>query len=200
MPVLVVGGGAGVGKTTAARTLADWHGAGWLQLDTLWLALAEAAAPADRALLRVDAAIRQAAVAGDSSSATVQRLVEQHVAAARWMSAAVATAVWFEAETHAMLVVDGAWLLPDDVAALRDRVGEVRAAYLVEPDREALQATLDSRRAGRPAQRHHRLVGDVVWAYGQRLAREAEARGLAVVEARPFATQADRLSDALEVG
>ena len=41
--LVLIGGSAGSGKTTVAQTLAAELGAGWLQLDTVWLALKAAA-------------------------------------------------------------------------------------------------------------------------------------------------------------
>lgn len=37
--LILVGGSAGSGKTSVARTLAGDLGAGWLQLDTVWIAM-----------------------------------------------------------------------------------------------------------------------------------------------------------------
>ena len=43
--LLLIGGSAGTGKSTLARSLASQLGASWLQLDTIWVALKAAARP-----------------------------------------------------------------------------------------------------------------------------------------------------------
>jgi predicted ATP-dependent serine protease len=40
--LLLIGGAAGIGKSTVAHTLATRHDAAWLQLDTLWIAMRDA--------------------------------------------------------------------------------------------------------------------------------------------------------------
>ena len=49
--LLLVGGSAGSGKSTVARSLASRLGAGWLQLDTIWVAEPEGTEPLRRLIV-----------------------------------------------------------------------------------------------------------------------------------------------------
>ncbi len=56
--LILIGGSAGVGKTSVARTLARELGAGWLQLDTVWIAMKAAAGRGSSAFSLLDVAGR----------------------------------------------------------------------------------------------------------------------------------------------
>jgi adenylate kinase family enzyme len=52
--LILIGGSAGTGKTTVARGLASRLGAGWLQVDTVWLAMQAGAAKSSRVAKLLD--------------------------------------------------------------------------------------------------------------------------------------------------
>ena len=192
--LLLVGGAAGAGKTTAARSLAKRLSAGWLQVDTLWIAMQEAL-PRDSARyrqLRVDERITQ-------SSDPVELLVAGHVQASRLVCAALPRVLQFELQTHETLVADGAWLLPEFMAGLRLDDVEVRGAVLYEPELAEVRAAMDSRRAMKMVAPWHERSARASWAYGQWLAGEAERFHIPVVAARSRAGLLERLCDALGV-
>ena|SRR5215210_3028539 len=56
--LILVGGSAGSGKTTMGRALAAGLGAGWLQLDTLWIAMKAAVGEGSPAFQVLDVAGR----------------------------------------------------------------------------------------------------------------------------------------------
>ena len=187
MTVYVIGGGAGAGKTTAARALSRRLGAGWLQVDTIWLALLEGCRPESpqRDVLDVRTAARSGAYAADE-------LVRRHVAAAEAVEAVLPTVLAFEAAAHEDLVVDGSWLTPAGVQRLAVEL-PVRAAYLHEADPVAVRRAMDTRRAGAHSRPWHDALARLAFDYGQWLADEAAARGIPVIPARPFDTQAQRV-------
>ena len=126
MAIFAVGGGAGVGKTTAARALSASLGAGWLQLDTIWLTLIEGAEPgsARHDALDVRAAVRSAAVAG---RADPDELLVRMIAAARLVEEVLPQVLAFESAAHRHLVVDGSWLTPTGVARIAADLPMLRA-------------------------------------------------------------------------
>jgi predicted kinase len=193
--IYAIAGGAGVGKTTAARALAARLGAGWLQLDTVWLTLMEGADPgsARRVALDVRAAVRAAARAG---AVDPDALLMRMIAAARLVEEVLPTVLAFETATHPHLVIDGSWLTPAGVGRLAADL-PVRAAYLQEADPVAVRRAMDTRRAGAHPRPWHDAMAHLAWTYGQWAADQAQARDLPVVAARPFATQVQRVSQAL---
>ncbi len=191
--LVLVGGSAGTGKSTAAEALAGRLGASWLQLDTLWLAM-RAIAPVGgrlRTVLDVDAHLRAAVD-------PVDVLVERHVAASEVVCSALPEALALEVETHRLVVADGAWVLPGWAADLRLPDTGIATVILHEPDPVRLRAALTERRTGSPEPWHESSLAVFV-AYGSWLARRAGDVGLAVVAPRPYATLVDRLLAALDL-
>jgi 2-phosphoglycerate kinase len=191
--LVLLGGTAATGKSTAARALAERLGASWLQLDTLWIAMRDVAPPGGRlhAVLDVDAHLR-------ADVDPVDLLVERHVAASETVCAALPEALAFELDVHPLVVADGAWLLPRWAAGLRLPDTEITTAFLHEPDPEGLRAALVSRRVG-PTNPWHETSNAVLWSYGAWLAEQAATVGLPVVAPQPYATLLDRLVVALDL-
>lgn len=97
--LVLIGGTAGTGKSTAARAVAGRLGAAWLQLDTLWIATRDAA-PAgsdERLRLDIDSRIR-------SRTDPLDELVQHHIAASAAVCAALPHALAFELQTHPVVV------------------------------------------------------------------------------------------------
>lgn len=188
---MLVGGGAGTGKSTAARLVAQQLEASWLQLDTLWIALRDAAPEGSpqRDLLDVDAHLRRAVDPTDD-------LVARHAAASGAVCAALPAALAFELEAHPTVVADGAWILPAWAARLSFPGVEVSSVFLHEPDPDRLRTALGSRREG-PSLDWHATSNRLAAAYGDRLAEQAAGLGLPVLESRPRASLVDRLLAAI---
>jgi 2-phosphoglycerate kinase len=196
MPRLyLIGGSAGAGKTTTARQLAQELSAGWLQVDTVWLALQDAAPRVSetRRLLAIDERIRQL-------DGTVEQLVEHQLAAAAFVCGALRRAFLFELQAHETVVADGAWLLPEFIANLELEDTAVSGAIIYEADRAQVQAAMASRREGpRMVAPWHELSATTSWQYGNRMAEEARQHSIPVVAARPRDTLLARVSTALTV-
>ena len=190
--LFLVAGSAGSGKSTLAKALAHELAAGWLQLDSIWLAMKIAAGegtPA-RDVLDIDRRMRLEDEAdGDVLAA--------HVAASGEVCRALPTVLGLEFEAHERLVVDGAWLLPSFVTELELPDTAVRAVYVVQRTEADVEAALIARRGGLPLEDRHRVMNRRIFQYGAWLANEARAQDLPIVEALPFESLLDRAQAAL---
>jgi 2-phosphoglycerate kinase len=193
--LLLVSGSAGSGKSTVARSLASQLGAGWLQLDTVWVALKAAAGPGTPAYdeLAID---QRMADENDSDEA----ILAAHVAAAETICRVLPEVFAFELATHDVLVVDGAWLMPSFVAGLALDDTDVAAIYLQHSSPDAVATALAPRLAGRERQARHVRMDRRIWQYGDWLAGEARRHGFPVLDPLPFETLDARVVYALGVG
>jgi 2-phosphoglycerate kinase len=190
--LFLVSGSAGSGKSTLAKALAHELDAGWLQLDSIWLAMKVAAGDDTQAqdLLDIDRRMRRKDESDDG-------VLAAHVAASGEVCRALPTVLRLELEAHERLVVDGAWLLPSFVTELELPDTEVRAVYVVQRTETDVEAALIPRRGGLPLEDSHRLMNRRIFQYGTWLAAEAHAHNLPVVEALPFKSLLDRARAAL---
>jgi 2-phosphoglycerate kinase len=185
--LFLIAGSAGSGKSTLAKAVAHELDAGWLQLDSIWLAMKVAVGegtPA-RAVLDIDRRMRLENEADDD-------VLAAHVAASGEVCRALPTVLELELQAHERLVVDGAWLLPSFVRKLELPDTEVRGVYVVQRTEAEVEAALIPRRGGLPLEDRHRLMNRRIFQYGAWLAEEARAHGLPVVEALPFESLLDR--------
>lgn len=190
--LILIGGTAGSGKTSVARRLSGDLGAGWLQLDTVWIAMKAAAEPGSSRsdLLDVDGRLSRG---GDSD----EQLLAAQVAASHAVCEVLPDVFRFELDTHAVLVADGSWLLPSFVAALELPDTDVRCAFLQHADIDGVAAALAPRLGGRPAEERHVRMNRQIWRYGAWLREQAQVHDLPVLDPQPFATVAARTHAAL---
>jgi 2-phosphoglycerate kinase len=190
--LLLVGGSAGSGKTTVAQTLAHDLGVGWLQLDTVWIAMRAAVGHGSSAfrLLDVPGRMRR----GDDSDG---ELLAAHVAASKAVCAVLPEVFAFELDTRPVLVADGAWLLPSFIAGLDLPDTEVRCIFLQHAGVDGVTAALAPRLGGRPPQERHVRMNRQIWEYGAWICEQARVHDLPVLDPLPFATLPHRARSAL---
>jgi 2-phosphoglycerate kinase len=193
--LLLVGGSAGSGKSTVARSLASQLGAGWLQLDTVWVALKAAAGPDTPAYEQLAVDQRMA-----NENESDEAILAAHVAAAQTVSRVLPEVFAFELATHGVLVADGAWLVPSFVAGLALDDTDVAAIYLQHTSRDGVRTALAPRLAGRDRQPRHDRMDRRIWQYGDWLAAEARRHAFPVLDPLPFQTLDARVVYALGVG
>lgn len=175
-----------------AKVLAHELDAGWLQLDSIWLAMKVAAGegtPAHK-VLDIDSRMRRAEESDDA-------VLAAHIAASGEVCRALPTVLRLELESHDQLVVDGAWLLPSFVSRLEVPDTVVRAVYIVHRTEADVGMALRERRGGLPLEDLHRLMNRRNFQYGTWMADQARTHLLPVVEALPFESLLDRASAAL---
>jgi 2-phosphoglycerate kinase len=190
--LFLVAGSAGSGKSTLAKALAHELDAGWLQLDSIWLAMKVAAGEGTpmRDVLDIDRRMRREDEADDD-------VLAAHVAASGEVCRALPTVLGLELQAHERLVVDGAWLLPSFATDLELPDTEVCGVYVVQRTEADVEAALIPRRRGLPLEDRHRLMNRRIFQYDAWLAEEARAYQLPVVEALPFKSHLQRARAAL---
>ncbi len=190
--MLLIGGSSGTGKTTLARAIGREVGAAWAQVDDFRLVLQRITTPSQQPALH-------AFLSGDVWRRPPEEVRDRFIAVGEVVSHALEIVVAHHVATDAPLVLEGDGILPA-MAALRIFAGldvgdRVRAVFLVEPDEQViLRAMLDrGRGVDRYTEPEQRAQAHGSWLYGQWLRTQAGLRGLPVVEARPWATLADRV-------
>lgn len=195
--VLLIGGSSGTGKTTLARTIGRAAGAAWIEVDDVRLALQRLTTPSQQPELH-------AFLSGDVWRHPPEELRDQFIAMGEVVSNALEIVVANHVATDAPLVLEGDGIVPA-MAAKRTFAGlevvdRVRAVFLVEPDEAVILRTMLDRGRGidRLTEPEQRTQVHASWLYGQWLRTQAERHGLPVVEARPWATLADRVRDIVD--
>jgi len=128
-----------------------------------------------------------------------ERLRDGLIGTGEAMSPAIEIATASQIDHAGPAIFEGDGILPALAAAplLRARVasGQVALVFVVEADEAALLANMLARGRGmaaRPAA-EQRTEARAKWLFGQWLVAEAGRHGLPVVEARPWATLAERI-------
>jgi 2-phosphoglycerate kinase len=181
--LFLIAGSAGSGKSTMAKAMAHHLDAGWLQLDSIWLAMKAAVdeGTPEHNVLDIDRRLRRADEADDD-------LLAAHIAASTAVCRGLPIVLEFELQAHQRLVADGAWLLPSWARELQLPDTDIRVVYVVHRTEADAEAALTPRRGGLPLEDRHRHMNRRIFQYGAWLAHEAQAHDLPVVEALPFET------------
>ncbi len=198
--VLLIGGSAGVGKSRAAKMLAQRFGVSLMMADDVRLALQQMTTPTSHPEMHVLSArpseqltpedIRDGLIRiANALSPALEMICAHHVAVAG----------------AGKLIIEGDTLLPR-MAAERQHSqlkyfadltthDEIRAVFLTEPDEKALLEQMREFSIGFSALKavdQERIVR-ASWLYGQWLAQEADAYGVPVVPVRPWDTLIERV-------
>lgn len=198
--VLLLGGPSGVGKSVAARELGLRLGIPWMQVDDLRLALQYS-----RVTLPQGTPELYFFMAPDVWQQSPERLCRGLIDVGELLLPALEIVIAHHVDTQAPLILEGDGILPSllerPLVSERAKRGSVSAAFVVEPNEAALLDNMLARGRGIDERGRHELETEAraKWLFGERIASEARERGLPVLEARPWATLADRLLAAFNI-
>ncbi len=199
--VLLIGGPSGVGKTIAAQEIARRFGVSWLQVDDLRLALQRS---------RVTLPEGTDALYFFEETPNVrhlppERLRDALIAVGAVMSPAIEVVIENHVDQNAPVVIEGDGILPSllgrESVRLRAIGGEVRAAFIVESDENAIYVNIVVRGRGMVGWSEEEVRADAraKWLYGQWVMGEARRYGVPVLEPRPWDTLIERLMRASDL-
>lgn len=203
--VLLLGGSAGVGKTTVARELAYLLSISLLLVDDVRLALQAVTTcveqPGLHRFLNYDAGQRRESesihddwiVVGEAMISPLKVIIAHHIVVGG----------------AGPIIIEGDGILPSlatqqSFRELKHFQGlqpaqAIRGVFLVEQNQDQILHNLVDRGRGFDewATEKQRAFSRASWMFGQWLAREAKAYGLPVVAARPFDTCSQRILAAI---
>jgi ribosomal protein S18 acetylase RimI-like enzyme/dephospho-CoA kinase len=191
--VLLLGGAAGAGKSTAAATIARRLHCSWLSVDAIWSTLKSATAA------ETHPAFHRFEPPDEDVDGGAEHLFRLHIESAEAISESLGAFVDWQLREGERLVLEGAWITAQCAAALRERyAGAVDAVFICEADADAVLAAMMAR-ASAPARTPRRLrLAEMSWRYGEWLRAESGRLAVPVVEARPRDTLVTRILDAAE--
>ena len=178
--VLLIGGASGVGKSELAAALARGHEVGTAEIDDLLTAIRAVTDPTTHSTLHQQV----------PGTASVDSIVRGQITTAQALNPAVRAVVDTHLDHGPPVIMEGDYLLPSIADGQQDWKA-VRVAFVTEHDEDRIAANLALRE---PHRSDHRARAHVSWLYGEHLRRAALARGIPVLQARPWATQLVRLT------
>lgn len=192
--VLAIGGGAAVGKTTAARAIGARYQASVLPIDAVWIALKAVTNTASHPELHYFDP-------PDSDfELPVEQLCERHIRSAEAISQAMDPVIEYYLWERWPVVLEGAWITPAAARRWARRWDLLQAVFVHEPDVEEVLAAMLVRSGRRRPTRRKRVLSEVCWLFGNWVREQAEVEGFPVVEARPRATLTDRVLAVIDPG
>jgi len=190
--VLLIGGPAAVGKTSAAKRIAVVSGASLLQVDDVWLALQRAIDPADSPLLHTFA-----------SPEVWRRSTAELVALKRELAELVSSSLEFVVANHLeaddKIVIEGVWITPE-FATRATYAGSTagarrRSAFVLEEDAAKIRDTMLVRGHGFAewSEADREAMAVMQAGYAKWLRTQALMRRAPIVDARPLGHLAERI-------
>ena len=200
--VMLIGGSAGVGKTTVASMIACHFNVSFGQVDDFRMALQNVTSPAKYPQLHFFISSPGVAKEGIWEK-TPEELCDALVNVGKVVSKALEIVIAHHVATGIPIVLEGDGILPElavqsNFAGL-DVQGQVSSVLIHEPDESFFFTRIQgygSKTDSEPL-REQWTQARMNWLYGQWLTKEAERLQLPVVPARPWDTLTDRVLGAV---
>lgn len=193
--VLLIGGGAGTGKTRVSCRLARHFGVGIAEVDDFHIVLETMTTPEQQPVLhywKTEPVSRQL---------SAEQIRELHISVGRVMLPALSAVIANHIETRTPIILEGDYILPELMAQRGDahslEVERVRAVFLYEQDERQIVRNFHLREAEAGGQAGRAYVS---WLYGEWLKRECERYGLPALLATPWGSLQDRIVEAIGSG
>ena len=190
--VLVIGGGAAVGKTTVARELAVRYRVSVLPIDAIWISLKAATDPASSPELHYFDPPQEEVL-----KRTPEYLRDLHIKSARSISETLDPVIEYLLWEQSPVILEGAWITPAVAARWTKQYESVRAVFIHEPDVDEVLAAMLARSGERNATPRKRVISKVCWLFGNWVREQALANGLPVVNVHPRDTLTERVLKAV---
>ena len=187
--VLLLGGPAGVGKTSVSYRLAQHFGIGITEVDDFQVILERMTTPAQQPVLHYWSTHPEA---GEQPA---EEIVKQLIAIGQVMAPALEAVIANHLESQAPVVLEGDFILPTLVTLPAFSANLVRAVFLYEESEEQLQHNFLQREPEEGIQEKRARVS---WLYGQWLKEEAGRAGALALPARPWDDLFERILAAIE--
>ena len=186
--VLVIGGGAAVGKTTVARDLAARYGVSVLPIDAIWLSLKAATDPESHPALHYFDPPEK-----EIFGLTPEYLCERHKRSAQAISATLDPVVEYLSSEWSPVILEGAWITPAVAARWTNQYEALRTVFIYEPDVDEVLEAMLARSGTRSPTPRKRVISKVCWLFGNWVREQALIEGLPVVNAPPRSTLTERV-------
>lgn len=188
--LLLLGGGAGTGKSHVAREMAGSQACSWLQMDSIWLAMTGVTTPETHPALHLFTKME-----GPWFDLAEDEQLDRFVEATRQVSLGLPSVVAHMLETNHHAVIEGVWMTPAFATeSAKDR--RVRAVFVVESELQHVQEAMLSRSQRPYPTPRERALARLSSAYSGWVREECRTLGVPTVEARPRATLIERVRSA----
>ena len=158
--MLVIGGSAAAGRTTASRAVAARYGVSVLPVDAIWFALKAATDPGSYPELHYFDP------PDEDRPLPANRLCERHKKSAEAISQAMDPVIEFYRYGRWPVIVEGAWITPAATARWSRQYEGLRAMFIHEPDMDEVLGAMLARSGEQAPTPRQKVLSEVCWLFG----------------------------------
>lgn len=189
--ILLLGGPAGVGKTSVSYRLAHHFGIGITEVDDFQVLLERMTTPTEQPVLHYWRTHPEA------ENQSAEEMVKHTIAVGQVMAPALEAVIANHIESRAPIVLEGDFILPILATSFSGSPiqSQIRTLFLYEESEEQFHHNFLQRE---PEHGPQKTRAHVSWLYGQWLKQEAERVGVLTLPARPWNDLFERILTALK--